>query len=134
MNDRDKMKHTLKIMNLIAGKEKKVRETLVSDPNATNKKEILKEESIKVAELKKNYDNKFKGLKEFTITKESVAKVIANIFDKQGTIRGQAAAKKLRESLRQIVNDDKLWRGASAKREWRILEKELREEFKKMDR
>ena len=58
MNDRDKMKHTLRVMNLIAGGEKKVKEVLVSNPSASNKKMILKEESIKVAELKKNYDKK----------------------------------------------------------------------------
>ena len=37
------------------------------------------------------------------------------------------------ENLKQILDDDKLWRGAGAKRQWQNIEDTLREEFKKMD-
>ena len=133
MNNRDRMKQTLKIMDMITGDSKKVKENLTSKPKSA-KRPILKEDDIKVEQSKKTYDNSANDLEEVKLTKESVERYVMGVLEEQGTIKGMETAKLYRESLRKIVNNDKLWRGAGEKFEWHTLESQLRNEFKNMDK
>ena len=128
------MKELLKKLDSINPNEDipKVKETLITK-SKVSKKMLTEDEKIKVEKMSDTkYDNSSNGLKEYKL-KEEITETIADIYEKYGTIRGAYKVKKLRESLKQLVNNNELWNGAGAKREWHVLEDELRNEMNKFN-
>jgi len=121
----------LKHIDSIEAKEAKVKETLVSRPVV--KKKILAEDNPKIVQSKKTYNNSNKGLKEYKVDKSAIAKTITDIYEIEGTIKGASTVKKFRESLKQAVNDDKLWRGADENAELKAIITNLKTDFNKLN-